>query len=169
MLQRDIAVLIAGALLSVQVTWAAADQGAFPSSDNETYSGMTPALIQYLDQRAASNPRPVGASGSVFPFSAASIKGASNPDQDKYLAEQARRASAEPNTVRINAATREINVEHLQRVKIENDKGQSFVWLADTLDLGQDSFPLQAVAPKNFAAGNTRVYLTHPHEHMLHN
>jgi hypothetical protein len=54
-------------------------------------------------------------------------------------------------------------------VKIENDRGQSFIWQADTLARGQESFALQAVAPSGFAAGQTQVFLSHPHGHMLHN
>ncbi len=167
MSKRDIAVLIAAGLLGGQVSLAAAEQDTFPLSDNETFSAPTPALVQYLNQRPAVTA--ARGSDSVFPFSAGSIKGVSSPDRDRYLAEQAKTISTAPATIRISAATRDINVEHLQKVRIENDKGQSFVWQADTLALGEDHFPLQSVAPNGFDAGQTMVFLTHPHEHMLHN
>lgn len=135
MLRRNIAVLIVGGLLSAQVTVAAADQSTFPYSVNEVSSEPTPAMVTYLEQRAAAN----------------------------------QAASLPLETVKISAATQHVNVEHLQTVKIENDQGQSFVWRADTLASGADNFPLQAIAPKGFGAGQTRVFLSHPHEHMLHN
>jgi hypothetical protein len=169
MLKRKSVILIAGGLLGTQVTAAAAADQGFPASINEVYGGMTPALIQYLEQRAAANPAPSGAKGSVWPFSAGSVKGASNPDQDRYLAERARSISVGPDTVKINGSTQTINVEHLRTIRIENDKGQSFVWRADVLAHGVDHFALRAVAPGNFDAGRTQVFLTHPHEHMLHN
>jgi hypothetical protein len=40
------------------------------------------------------------------------------------------------------------------------------VWTADAL---ADYVALQAVAPATFAAGQARVFINHPHEHMLHN
>ncbi len=170
MSKRDIAVLIAAGLLGGQVSLAAAEQNTFPLSDNETFSAPTPALIRYLEQRAANNPNPAGAAAPVFPVTAASGGGGVlTPERTKYFAERAKTISTAPATIRISASTRDINVEHLQRVRIENDKGQSFVWQADTLALGEDHFPLQSVAPNGFDAGQTMVFLTHPHEHMLHN
>ncbi len=72
--------------------------------------------------------------------------------------------AATQKTVKITAATQYVNVEHFQTVKIENDKGQSFVWRFDTL--GEVGFPVQVIAPKDFAAGETRVYIRHPAPHI---
>ena len=66
-------------------------------------------------------------------------------------------------TVRIDASTKYLNAEHFGTLKIENDKGQSFVWKFDTL--GEVGFPLEVIAPKGFAAGATRVYIRHPSAH----
>ena len=66
-------------------------------------------------------------------------------------------------TVKITATTQYVNAKHFETLKIVNDKGQSFVWKFDTL--GEVGFPLSVIAPKNFAAGETRVYVRHPLEH----
>ncbi len=73
-------------------------------------------------------------------------------------------ASAAERTVRIDASTKYVNAEHFGTVKIENEKGQSFVWKFDTL--GEVGFPLSVIAPKGFAAGETRVYVRHPAAHL---
>lgn len=171
MTKHAIAVLIAGGLLAAQFTLANADQGPFPSSVNETYTEPLPATIQYLQQRGATDPNPKGAAQPVFPVTAATGGGGapSTPSLNQYLAGRAKTTGPGYSTVKITASTPSINVEHLQRVEIQNDKGQSFVWRADELASGADNFPLKAVAPNDFAAGSTWVYLSHPHEHMLHN
>lgn len=76
-------------------------------------------------------------------------------------------AAGAQKTVKITAATQYVNAEHFGALKIENDKGQSFVWKFDTL--GEVGFPLQVIAPKDFAAGETRVYVRHPEAHVLTN
>ena len=58
-----------------------------------------------------------------------------------------------------------MNAEHFATLKIENDKGQSFVWKFDTW--GELGFPLSVIAPKDFAAGATRVYIRHPAAHQF--
>lgn len=73
-------------------------------------------------------------------------------------------AAAAGKTVKMTAATKYVNVLHYETVKFENDKGQSFVWRFDSLmDYG---FPVSVIAPKDFAAGETRVYIRHPAEHQ---
>ena len=72
-------------------------------------------------------------------------------------------ATAAKKTIKITASTKYVNVEHFDTVKIENDKGQSFVWRFDSL--GEYGFPLSVIAPKDFAAGETRVYIRHPDAH----
>jgi hypothetical protein len=70
-------------------------------------------------------------------------------------------------TVKITASTRYLNVEHFATLRIENAKGQSFVWKFDTW--GELGFPLSVIAPKDFAAGETRVYVRHPGAHIVGN
>lgn len=67
-------------------------------------------------------------------------------------------------TVRINNSTKYINVERYETLKIENDTGQSFVWRFDTL--GEKNFPLKVIAPSNFLAGVTRVFVRTPYMYM---
>ena len=74
------------------------------------------------------------------------------------------KATTAQKTVKITAATQYITVEHFQTLKIENDKGQSFVWTFDSL--GEFGFPISVIAPKDFAAGETRVYIRHPAAHV---
>lgn len=76
----------------------------------------------------------------------------------------ASQATAAERTVKINASTQYVNAEHFGTLKIENDKGQSFVWKFDTL--GEVGFPLEVIAPKGFAAGATRIYVRHPTAHL---
>ncbi len=73
-------------------------------------------------------------------------------------------ATTAQKTIKITAATQYVTVEHFQTVKIENDKGQSFVWTFDSL--GEYGFPISVIAPKGFAAGETRVYIRHPAPHI---
>lgn len=83
------------------------------------------------------------------------------PAQQKYLEERA--ASVRADVVKINAATKYVNAEHLSKVKIVNDKGQSFTWM---FDAGDVVFPLKAIAPAGFEAGDTTVYVRHPTTHL---
>jgi hypothetical protein len=87
MLKREILMVIAGGLLSTQVALAHAE-GVFPSSTNESYQAPTPATVKYLEQRAASDPNPTGASAPVFPVAASSVGGSLSPALLKYLAER---------------------------------------------------------------------------------
>lgn len=66
-------------------------------------------------------------------------------------------------TVKIGATTKNVNVEHFQTVKFENDKGQSFIWRFDSLQ--EYGFPISVIAPKEFAAEETMVYIRHPYSH----
>lgn len=88
MLKRNIAMLIAGGLLSAQVGLAAADQGAFPSNDTEVIWKLLPAQVEYFKQREASNPNPTGARGDVFPPSADTMYWEMLPAQVKYFAQR---------------------------------------------------------------------------------
>ena len=101
-------------------------------------SQVLPAQARYLDERAAGIPPGRGG------------------------LETASRAADAERVVRINAATKYINVEHFGTMKIENDKGQSFVWKFDTVGV----VPLRTIAPAGFEAGGTTVYVSHPTEHI---
>jgi len=73
-------------------------------------------------------------------------------------------ASSAGRTLKIDAATKGINAAHRESIRIENDKGQSFVWRFDTY--GPIAFPLKAIAPAGFDAGSTWVYVNHPSDHI---
>lgn len=177
MLKRNIAILIAGGLLSAQVNLAAADQGASPVSavppsyDAGGGGWQPPALTKYLEQRAASIQKEgVVLRGDSFPPSYDSGGGGWQPlVLTKYLEERAAAIQRETGgdvyeTIKISASTKDVTVEHFGTVKIANDKGQSFVWTFDTM--GEAVVPLKTIAPAGFAAGDTTVYVRHPAAHI---
>ena len=67
-------------------------------------------------------------------------------------------------TLKISGTTKFIDVAHFATAKIENGKGQSFVWTFDGSMAGS-SFPLKTIAPSGFDAGITYVSVTHPQSH----
>lgn len=73
-------------------------------------------------------------------------------------------AAAAQKTIKLTPAMKYVSVEHFETVKFENNKGQSFVWRFDSL--GEYGFPLSVISPKDFAAGETRVYIRHPAAHL---
>jgi hypothetical protein len=95
MLKRNIAILIAGGLLSAQVNLAAADQSTFPMNADDQYWKPLPSQLEYLEQRAASIQGT--ARGDSFPPSADAIYWEMLPAQAKYF--EARAASLETETV----------------------------------------------------------------------
>ena len=66
--------------------------------------------------------------------------------------------------IRISSTTSNIQVAHLTTAKIENDKGQSFVWHFDSA-MAASAFPLKLIAPSSFDAGKTQVSVVHPGDH----
>ena len=60
--------------------------------------------------------------------------------------------------VKIDAATSVIKARHLETLTIRNGKGQSFAWRFDTLH-APTGFPLKSIAPADFEAGDTWVYV----------
>jgi len=92
------------------------------------------------------------------------------PAQLKYLEDRAARVRAETRgdvyktVVNISASTKYVNAERDGVLVIKNDKGQSFTWKADTF--GEADIPLKAIAPTDFAAGQTRVFVRHPAAHI---
>ena len=68
---------------------------------------------------------------------------------------------AEQRTILVRGSTKYINVNRDETVKIENQKGQSFVWKFDTL--GEKNFPLHIIAPRDFESLQTRVFVSNPY------
>jgi len=66
--------------------------------------------------------------------------------------------------VKISGTTKYITVNHEATVKIENDKGQSFVWQFNSA-MEMSNFPLRRIAPSGFDSGNTLVSVIHPAHH----
>lgn len=91
------------------------------------------------------------------------------PSQLKYLEERAATIQKEARgdvykTIKVEASTKDVTVDHFATVKIANDKGQSFVWTFDTL--GEAVIPLKTIAPAGFAAGDITIYVRHPAAHI---
>lgn len=172
MLKRNIAILIAGGLLGAQANLAGAGGSAFQrgAEENSSWTQVLPAQARYLEQRAANLQGVVG--GDSFPMSADEQGrgvGSTLPAQANYFDQRAASINlaqepANQRTVNITASTKYINAEHDGVLVIKNDKGQSFTWRADTL--GEAEIPLKAIAPKDFAAGQTRVFVRHPPAHI---
>ena len=114
MLKRKIGVLIAIGLLGGQAGLAAS-QSAFPPSGDEQWMTLLPATAQYLDQRAAANPNPTGASGSTFPRSGGSGAVFNTPSRTKYFEEREARIRAE-STIAGGAS-----VTHLREAHMDGD------------------------------------------------
>ena len=68
-------------------------------------------------------------------------------------------------TLKISSTTGTIYVDHFATSKIENEKGQSFVWRFDSA-MEMSNFLLETIAPSGFDAGNARVIVWHPSEHF---
>lgn len=64
--------------------------------------------------------------------------------------------------VKIDASTNLIKVNHLEALTIQDRKGQSFAWRFDTL-YAPTGFPLKSIAPPDFDAGDTWVYVSSKH------
>jgi hypothetical protein len=60
--------------------------------------------------------------------------------------------------VKIDQATQFIRAGHRETLTIRNGKGQSFAWRFDTLH-APTGFPLKSIAPPDFEAGDTWVYV----------
>ena len=60
--------------------------------------------------------------------------------------------------VKIDAATTLIKAGHLETLTIQDWKGHSFAWRFDTLH-APTGFPLKSIAPPDFEAGDTWVYV----------
>ena len=92
------------------------------------------------------------------------------PAQARYLEERVASIQAETRgdiyktVVNITASTKYVNAERDGVLVIKNDKGQSFTWKADTFV--EADIPLKAIAPVGFAAGETRVHVHHPMDHI---
>jgi hypothetical protein len=88
MLKRNIAILIAGALLSAQAGFAVADQGVFPEgADQYQYWKPWGAQEKYFAERAARDPNPTGGPSPVFPATT-STRLVASPELIKYFADR---------------------------------------------------------------------------------
>lgn len=177
-------VMAAGALLSGIV---AAQASPFPMSVNETglyqpeiHTAPATSGTRQL-QTAIQTTEPGIPASTPFPVSVsevgsnsvqaylAPIDASSQMTHDQMLHRHelgsAAQAATVDKTVVVRPSDRYVNVEHLQHVRIMNAKGQSFLWTFDTL--GEDHFPLKAIAPAGFDAGSTEVYVTHPESHRI--
>lgn len=67
-------------------------------------------------------------------------------------------SGASARVVKIGADTKLIKAHHLETLTIRNAKGQSFAWRFDTLHT-PTGFPLKSIAPADFEAGDTWVYV----------
>ena len=167
MLKRNIAILIAGGLLGGQVNLATAGASAFPSNDVQVYTKMLPAQLKYFEQRAASIQGTVR--GDSVPLSADDLYSKMLPAQAKYFDERSASTRTATSgdvlkTVKIDASTKYVTVEHFSTVKFVNDKGHGFIWTADTL--GEVGVRLKTIAPVGFEAGDTTIYVRHPAAHI---
>ena len=98
----------------------------------------------------------------LFGVGAAGAEEPSDPTRLSYLGAQVQ--SRPEATIKIGSATKDIYVDHFATARIENDKGQSFTWRFDST-MAVSSFPLKAIAPSGFDAGNTVVIVNHPASH----
>ncbi|TAK87525.1 MAG: hypothetical protein EPO20_04290 [Betaproteobacteria bacterium] len=67
-------------------------------------------------------------------------------------------SGATARVVKIGADTMLVKARHLETLTIRNEKGQSFAWRFDTLH-SPTGFPLKSIAPADFEAGDTWVYV----------
>ena len=68
-------------------------------------------------------------------------------------------------TIKVSSTGVDVYVDHFATAKIENDKGQSFIWRFDSA-IEMSRFPVKTIAPAGFDAGNTQVVVIHPTEHL---
>ncbi len=169
MLKRKIAVIIAGGLFGAQIGLAAAQVTAVPENDELIGQRPLPAQEKYFAERAAAVQAEGAALQNAVPVGSSYLWGQPLPSQEKYFAERERAIAQEASryaypTVRIHPQTANVTVEHLGAVRFVDDNGHAFVWRADTL--GETALPLKAVAPADFGAGNTEIYVRHPSSHI---
>jgi heavy-metal resistance protein CzcE len=173
MLKRNIAMLIGVGvgLLGANVNLAVA-QSVVPRSVDESNHQMVPAQDKYhaRHEEALKLEAIPAQAQSAFPRSVDESNRQRLPAEEQYLAQRERALqlgakSGDARTVKATAGTKYLNVAHEETVKIVNDQGQSFVWKADTL--GEADLALQAIAPRDFVAGQTRVFVRHPYLHTV--
>ena len=106
---------------------------------------------------------------SAFPSNDVQVYTKMLPAQAKYFDERAASTRTAKSgdvfeTVKIDASTKYVTVQHFSTVKFVNDKGQSFIWTSDTL--GEVGVRLKTIAPAGFEAGDTTIYVRHPAAHI---
>ncbi len=163
MLKYNPAILVAGGLFGMQIGLAAAQVTAVPDNDDLRGQRPLPAQLKYFEQQATSTAVSRGSSVS------APISASPPPSYTKYMNERdvAIKKEVAGNvypTVKIDGTVNYVTVEHLGTVKFVDNKGQSFVWQADTFD--EKAIPAKAIAPAGFNAGDTIIYVRHPNSHI---
>ncbi len=165
MLKRNFAVLIGGAVLAGSVNLAAGDTGNVP---------VLPAAAQHhleKDRALAAEAAALAGKARTSPYpSGAGLSSGIWPSQSalQYFRQKEGtqpKVSLAPRQVVVGPATRYINVSHEETVVIQNSKGQRFVWTANTL--GEADLALKAIAPRDFSAGDARVFVSHPQQHQI--
>jgi hypothetical protein len=175
---------IAIAILAIPAALASAQSNSSVfrtgNPDDSGYRGPVALDNAYQDRAAA----PLSASSS------STFRVVVNPDDSDYrgpvggiaapvaVASQADRSgsvslgllgtqaqSRPDSTIKVGSTTGAVYVEHLKTARIENDKGQSFTWQFDS-PMSISTFPLKAIAPSGFDAGNTQVTILHPAIHL---
>lgn len=172
MLKRNIAILVAAGPLGAQAGLVVAAESAIPEgTDLGGVAKPLPAQFKYLEQReAAIRAEGTVVRGDAAPRSADDVWADPLPAQAKHLDQRAAIVAQEMRgnaykTIAIDTATKNVTVDHLGTVKFANDRGQSFVWKADTL--GESVIPLKTIAPAGFETGNVTIYVRHPDSHAL--
>ena len=109
MLKRNIAILIAGGLLSAQAGLAVAENASWK---------LSPAEVKYFEEQAVRNPNPTGAKGPVFPRVSGNYYD-TLPAFDKYFAERAARGP-------ITGAPGGVFIPVVDRTEVDRMTGEAF-------------------------------------------
>lgn len=175
---RKLSITIAGTMLLSGVAAAAQPTSPFPMSVNETgvyqpepwAPSAMPSTAAAPVAESSTFPMSVSETGANYPDPASRTLLAAGPGpshaemlERNKLGERSQPAAVDK-TVRVGASTQYVNVSHDEAVRFIDDKGQSFTWQFGTL-WGDTEIPLKTIAPAEFHAGNTAVYVSHPLSH----
>lgn len=166
---------IAIAILAIPAALASAQSNNPDDSDyrgpvvlDSAYQGQATAAPHASSPsmfRVVANPEDSGYFGPVDSVGAAVAGPAYQPGLLR-LGLLGTQAQGRPDaTIKVGSASRNVYVDHLATARIENDKGQSFTWQFDSA-MSISRFPLKAIAPSGFDAGNTQVTILHPALHL---
>lgn len=121
MLKHNIAILIAGGLLSAQVNLAAADQGTFTSNDTEVIWKPLPAQLKYFDERKASIQRTATYGRDAIPPSADDLYSKMLPAQARYFEQRTALVLATPAIAQRQEAQRTVELKDGSNLYIYKD------------------------------------------------